>query len=79
MIVSNNGQLTSTTTGTKTAYIINGFGEQIANMYGYNINYFTLVVQNNKNNNNSGSVLFNLVNTNNKKYLKRLKKYINDL
>lgn len=78
ILVSNNGQLTSNSVGITTAYIINGFGEQITNMYGYNINYFTLTVQNN-NINNSNSILFKLVNTNNKKYLKRLKKYINNL
>jgi hypothetical protein len=75
--VSYDGQLTSYNRGTKTAYIINGFGEGIINIYGYNINYFTLNIVNN--NSNQNSILLKLVNTNNKKYLKRLKKYIDNL
>ena len=84
VIVSNNeatiGQLTSENSGTYNIYVINGSGDSILTIYGYNINKFELTVRTNNNintnNNMNNSVLFKLINTKNKKYIRRIKNTI---
>jgi hypothetical protein len=82
-IEQNFGQLTSSTKDIYNIYVINGFGNSIYTIYGYNSNLFTLTVDKTNSNTNgygaNNNELFRLINRTDKKYIRRIKKNIDNL
>ena len=78
IIINETGQMTSSSNGLyNNLYVINGSGDSLSTIFGYNIQNFLLNIINSP---NFGSYnLSKLVNTTNKKHIKKIRKFINNL